>query len=119
MTDEWPPAPEPAGDLNPPRRRPPTAVGVRTPPPPPRHPSRSTYLESSRKRRLAQAFLGASGAFAGIAAASIAVHPAAVIGGSVLALVGARLLGISVRGAPATSEQAPLDDRMPMPKRLP
>ncbi len=97
MTDAWAPTPEPAGDREPPRRRPPTAVGLLTPPPP-RRPKRSVYSESSLRRRLAQAFLGASGAFTGIAAASIASHPVPVLAGALIALLGARLLGISVRG---------------------
>jgi hypothetical protein len=43
--DEWIPQPEEAGWLDPPRRRPPTAVGVATPPPP-RGPRRSRYRET-------------------------------------------------------------------------
>jgi hypothetical protein len=80
-------------------------------PPPPHRPRRSRYSTSSLRRRLAQAFLGASGAFAGIAAASIATHPLAVAAGSLVALVGARLLGISVRRDPAPRELALVADR--------
>jgi putative Ca2+/H+ antiporter (TMEM165/GDT1 family) len=97
MTDDWTPDPEPAGDLDPPRRRPPTAIGLLTPPPP-RRPRRSVYQPSALRRRLAQAFLGAWGTCAGVATVTMASHPAAIIGGSLLALVGARLLGVSVRG---------------------
>ncbi|MBX3175314.1 MAG: hypothetical protein KF709_12945 [Gemmatimonadaceae bacterium] len=116
MTDEWAPEPEPAGNLQPPRRNPPTAVGVLTPPPPHR-PQRTRYRASSLRRRLAQAFLGASGAFAGIAAASIATHPVAVAAGSLLALAGARLLGISVRSNSAPRELALVPDRKSSRKR--
>ena len=42
--DEWLPDPQEQGSLEPPRRRPPTAVGVATPPPP-RGPRRSRYRE--------------------------------------------------------------------------
>ncbi|MBX3175322.1 MAG: hypothetical protein KF709_12985 [Gemmatimonadaceae bacterium] len=66
---------------------------------------------------MAQAILGASGAFLGIAAASIAAHPVAVAAGSLVALVGARLLGISVRGNPARRELALVADRKPIRKR--
>lgn len=47
--DEWIPKPEEQGWLEPPRRRPPTAVGVATPPPP-RDPRRSRYRETSMQR---------------------------------------------------------------------
>jgi hypothetical protein len=116
MTDEWAPTPEPAGDRDPPRRRPPTAVGVLTPPPP-RRPKHSAYIESNLRRRLAQAFLGASGAFTGIAAASIASHPVAILAGSVIALLGARLLGISVRGASRPRAMASIDGHKASRKR--
>lgn len=112
MTDEWEPTPEAAGGLNPPRRRPPTALGLLTPPPP-RRPKRSVYRPSSLRRRLAQAFLGASGAFAGVAVVSIAAHPVGVIVGSLVALAGARLLGISVRVAPAARVRQALHERAP------
>ena len=58
MQDSWTPEPEPSGSLDPPRRRPPTAVGVATPPPPrPRQPS---YVDRrmTRRKRLASAFVG-------------------------------------------------------------
>ncbi len=116
MTDEWAPTPEPAGDLNPPRRRPPTAVGVLTPPPPHR-PRRSAYRQPSLRRRLGQAFLGASTTFAGVAAVSIASHPAVLLAGSLIALMGARLIGISVRDAATSRERPTLDDRIPGRKR--
>lgn len=55
--DEWSPQPEPGGALEPPRRNPPTAVGVATPPPPRPRPS---YADrpGRRRRRLAAGFVG-------------------------------------------------------------
>ena len=47
--DEWLPEPQEEGSLEPPRRRPPTAVGVATPPPP-RGPRRSRYRETRLER---------------------------------------------------------------------
>jgi hypothetical protein len=57
MARSWPPKPDPFGELGPPRRNPPTAVGLATPPPPA---GRPLYydLHVSRRRRLASAFLG-------------------------------------------------------------
>lgn len=51
--DEWIPDPLEQGSLEPPRRRPPTAVGVATPPPP-RGPRPSHYRES-RMRKIRRA----------------------------------------------------------------
>lgn len=47
--DEWIPEPQEQGWLEPPRRRPPTAVGVATPPPP-HGPRRSRYYETRMQR---------------------------------------------------------------------
>lgn len=57
MADAWPPKPDPFGALEPPRRNPPTAVGVATPPPPAGQP---LYwdLPITRGRRLATALVG-------------------------------------------------------------
>ena len=57
MPDTWPPTPDPFGALEPPRRNPPTAVGVATPPPPGGQPLYYD-LRISRRRRLASAFVG-------------------------------------------------------------
>jgi hypothetical protein len=57
MARAWPPKPDPFGELGPPRRNPPTAVGVATPPPPPGEPLYYD-LHVSRRRRLATAFAG-------------------------------------------------------------
>ena len=110
MTDGWEPIPDPHGDRVPPRRRPPTAVGLLTPPPPPR-PSRSAYRESTLRQRLAQGFVGATGAFAGIATTSLAAHPAAVVAGAVLAVAAATLLGRAVRPRPTPQERGDASGR--------
>ena len=52
--DEWAPEPQEQGWREPPRRRPPTAVGVATPPPP-RGPRNSRYRES-RMHRIGRVF---------------------------------------------------------------
>lgn len=96
MSDSWEPIPDPHGDREPPRRRPPTAVGVLTPPPP-RRPSRSVYRGSTLRQRLAQGFVGASGAFAGIVTTSLASHPLSVLAGAILAVAAARLIGLAIR----------------------
>ena len=57
MADEWPPRPDPFGALEPPRRNPPTAIGLATPPPPAGQP-RYHDRRVSRRRRLASAFAG-------------------------------------------------------------
>ena len=57
MADAWPPKPDPFGALEPPRRNPPTAVGLATPPPPAGQP-RYHDRRISRRRRLASAFVG-------------------------------------------------------------
>ena len=57
MADAWPPKPDPFGALEPPRRNPPTAVGLATPPPPAGQP-RYYDRRVSRRRRLASAFAG-------------------------------------------------------------
>jgi len=58
MTEPWSPDPEPSGSLEPPRRRPPTAVGVATPPPPRGPEPRYVDGRATRRRRLASAFVG-------------------------------------------------------------
>jgi hypothetical protein len=70
MADEWPPRPDPFGALEPPRRNPPTAVGVATPPPPSGQP---LYwdLPITRGRRLATAFMGTVFAGAATSAATL------------------------------------------------
>src|SRR5688500_11837676 len=57
MADKWPPKPDPFGALEPPRRNPPTAVGVANSPPPAGQPLYCD-LRITRGRRLATAFVG-------------------------------------------------------------
>jgi hypothetical protein len=57
MDDSWLPEPDPSGALEPPRRNPPTAVGIATPPPPARRP-RYHDRAVARRRRMASAFVG-------------------------------------------------------------
>jgi hypothetical protein len=60
--EEWTPKPQESGSLDPPRRRPPTAVGIATPPPP-RHRGGEHYARPSRLR--ARALVGFLGTFGG------------------------------------------------------
>src|SRR5687768_7425046 len=71
--DEWSPTPEERGWLEPPRRRPPTAIGVATPPPPP-GPRRSQH--KTRLQRIGLMFAQLSVATAlGLAAAAFVSMP--------------------------------------------
>jgi hypothetical protein len=79
---DWTPDPQEKGWLEPPKRRPPTAVGVATPPPPHRRGGR--YPRESRIRHFALATGGFSLALAaGIATGALApaAISVAVIGG--------------------------------------
>ena len=55
--EEWTPQPQESGSLGPPRRLPPTAVGIATPPPPRRRDG-GHYSRRSRLRRVARAVTG-------------------------------------------------------------
>ena len=85
--DEWIPKPEAQGWLEPPRRRPPTAVGVATPPPPP-GPRRARFRET-RMQRIGRLFaqLAVSTAL-GLAAASLI--PVPILLSTLVALAGGR-----------------------------
>ena len=48
MSSDFDPLPDERGDLQPPRRRPPTAIGTMTPPPPGRSPSARHHVHWSR-----------------------------------------------------------------------
>jgi len=66
--EDWSPDPLEHGSLEPPRRRPPTAVGVATPPPPRRpsrfHETRTRHIRRTVGQILLSATLGlAAGAF--------------------------------------------------------
>src|SRR4051812_19885910 len=87
--DEWIPEPQEQGWLEPPRRRPPTAIGIATPPPP-RGRGGSRYFET-RMHRIGRAFSQSMFALAlGLAAANFVAMPILV---SLLAcLMGGRLV---------------------------
>ncbi len=87
--DEWIPKPQEQGWLEPPRRRPPTAVGVATPPPP-RGPRRSHYRET-RMQRIGRVFahVAISTSFGFAAGASV---PMPILLSLLVCLTGARLI---------------------------
>jgi hypothetical protein len=86
--DEWMPEPQERGWLEPPRRRPPTAVGVATPPPPGPRPRR--YHES-RMQRIGRVFAHIAFATAfGLAAGTLVPIP--VLLSSLVCLTGGRLI---------------------------
>ena len=87
--DEWIPEPQEQGWLEPPRRRPPTAVGIATPPPP-RGPRRSRYRET-RMQRIARAFAQLAFATgAGVAAGAFVSVP--ILLSLLVGLTGGRLI---------------------------
>lgn len=87
--DEWIPRPQESGWLEPPRRNPPTAVGVATPPPPGR-PRDSRYRET-RMQRVGRAFAqGAVSVALGLVAATWVPMP--ILVGSLVFLTGGRLV---------------------------
>lgn len=87
--DDWLPTPQEEGWREPPRRRPPTAIGVATPPPP-RGPRRSIYHET-RMQRFGRVFsqMAVATAF-GLAAATFVSMP--VLLSSLVCLTGGRLI---------------------------
>lgn len=101
MDDDRQPQTEPWGSLEPPRRRPPTALGVMTPPPPP-PPDRPVRYRSRLRQRLAQGFVGAAAVTIGATLAAVTAGAPGFAVGAALALGGARLVGIAVR--PSTRE---------------
>ena len=94
--DEITPNPEPSGRLSPPRRNPPTAVGLLTPPPPPRRPSSGNY-RSTLRARLAQGFVGVLAVGVGSGVTAVASGVLGVLVGAVIAFAGAPLLFASAR----------------------
>ena len=87
--DEWIPEPQPQGWLEPPRRRPPTAVGVATPPPP-RRPRRSRYREI-RMERIGRAFAQAMVSLAlGLGAGTFI--PVPILLGALVCMAGGRFI---------------------------
>lgn len=95
MGEDRTPTPEPWGGLEPPDRRPPTAIGVMTPPPP-RRPS-EPYRASDLRRRLALGFVGVTVIATGVGVAAVAVGPLGFAIGSAFALLGSPLLHAAVR----------------------
>src|SRR5688572_14386587 len=95
MHDDHAPRPEPWGDLVPPNRRPPTAVGVMTPPPP-RRPERAPAAMPLR-RRLALAFLGFACVSTGAVIAVATTGPVGFGIGATIALMGAPSIRAAVR----------------------
>ena len=86
---DWTPDPQEFGWREPPRRRPPTAIGVATPPPP-RGPRHSRYLET-RMQRIGRLFAQLAFATAcGLAAGELL--PMAVLASSLAGLAGARVI---------------------------
>ena len=96
MDDEYTPSPESWGRLDPPRRNPPTAVGLLTPPPPHRRRSAGTY-RSSLRVRLAQGFVGVLAVGVGSGVTAVASGVLGVLLGAAVALAGAPLLFASAR----------------------
>ena len=99
MDDTELPEPESWGSLEPPRRRPPTAIGVLTPPPP-RRPDADEAYTGFLRQRLAQGFVGTTIAALGTA---IAASTGGAVGfslGAMLALGGARIIGLAFRRRP-------------------
>lgn len=87
--DDWMPEPQERGSLEPPRRNPPTAVGVATPPPPD-GPRRSRYRET-RMQRIGRAFaLTAVSVGLGLAAGTLVPMP--VLLSSFAFLAGGRMI---------------------------
>jgi hypothetical protein len=85
--DEWTPDPQEHGWREPPRRRPPTAIGVATPPPP-RGPHPTRHYET-RMQRIGRAFsLLAFATACGLAAAEFV--PIAWLASSLVGLAGFR-----------------------------
>jgi hypothetical protein len=87
--DEWIPEPQEHGWLEPPRRRPPTAVGLATPPPP-RDPRHSRYRETriARVRRVLAQLVFATGL--GVAAGEFVPIP--ILMSLFVGLTGGRLM---------------------------
>ena len=94
----WPPDPEPGGALNPPNRRPPTAVGIATPPPPPEQPRYRNHL-SRLRRRLAEGFTGAVLAGSAVGVATIGSLTSALFATG-LGAVGGAFLYRALRARP-------------------
>lgn len=82
MASAFQPEPDPRGQRLPPRRNPPTAVGVATPPPPRRRDSHGDRT-AARRRRLAIAFIATVLGGSGLGIVGVITRPliAAALGG--------------------------------------
>lgn len=96
--DEWQPDPLPSGSLNPPGRKPPTAVGTATPgPPSPEYYPTRYGLGLTRLQRIARASFGGLAAVGGaVGAIVVPVGLATVVCATTCAL-GLLIAGRSVR----------------------
>jgi hypothetical protein len=92
--EEWTPKPQESGSLDPPRRRPPTAVGITTPPPP-RPRGSEHYSRRSRLQRRARALIGFLTTFGGGVAIGSLFPPAASI--TVATVLSTLLLALHIR----------------------
>jgi len=99
MDDTEMPEPESWGSLEPPRRRPPTAIGLLTPPPP-RRPDADHAYTGFLRQRLAQGFVGTTFAALGAVIAASTAGAVEYSVGALLALGGARLIGLAFRRRP-------------------
>lgn len=99
MDDAELPEPESWGSLEPPRRRPPTAIGLLTPPPP-RRPDADDVYTGFLRQRLAQGFVGTTVAALGTAIAAATGGATGFSIGAILALGGARIIGLAFRRRP-------------------
>jgi len=88
------PVPEPSGQLAPPPRKPPTAIGLVDPGPRPRHPERSSYRRLSRLTRIARLMMGVSMLVGGAGIAL--VSPVGFVMGVAAISAGTRLLGKTI-----------------------
>ena len=105
--EDWTPPTDPKGSLEPPKRRPPTAVGVMTPPPP-RRPSRPARLRGmSGTRAVALGFLSVLCLVAGPVIAATGDGVLIALAGTGSALFGGRIAWrlAHVRRAPRVEPQ--------------
>ena len=99
MDDTDLPEPESWGSREPPRRRPPTAIGLLTPPPP-RRPNAGAVYTGYLRQRLAQGFVGTTLAALGTAMAAATTGAIGFSIGAMLAVGGARMIGLAFRRRP-------------------
>ena len=91
------PVPEPSGQLVPPPRKPPTAIGLVEPDRPRPHPDRPTTARLTRVARTSRMMLGVLLILGGAGVAL--VSPLGLLVGGVAIAAGTRLIGRTVRRA--------------------